>query len=396
MSQTQTINLLERSNAVGATIDRDAGIIRRVKILGAESKNNRTYTQKALREAANLYDGAKVRINHPSEHNPNEERAVQDTWGEIRNPVLESEGVFGDIHYVKEHRDTPHLLELAERFPNQFGLSQNADGKVRYESGSGIVESVGIVRGVDVVDKPATTEGLFESHNTENETMKTTVRAIFESCFPGNKGKNVVALIESEMGVAAAEAPVEVPEESSNEDKVKAAFREMVIAAFDDDALDAKATLAKIKEILKSQEKLLGSGDVPEDIAGGGEGGDDTEPTNVPESNRTPKKDASFEELREAVSSMAAREQRRDMTELLESVGLEANDFRLKHLSRCESNDERKTLIESWLGGSRGKGGHTRGTRPLSTGAARLMESHGFSSEDDYDSLSKGFFKKTS
>lgn len=38
----------------------------------------------------------------------------------------------------------------------------------------------------------------------------------------------------------------------------KAAFRQMVAAAFDDESLDMKATLKQIAEILKTQEKLMG------------------------------------------------------------------------------------------------------------------------------------------
>ncbi|NLF70306.1 MAG: hypothetical protein GX575_14800 [Candidatus Anammoximicrobium sp.] len=60
---------------------------------------------------------------------------------------------------------------------------------------------------------------------------------------------------------------------------MKAAFRSMVIAAFDDDKMDIKATLAKIRQILQAQERLMSGragqgqsdarvGDVQQAVAG--------------------------------------------------------------------------------------------------------------------------------
>ena len=57
-------------------------------------------------------------------------------------------------------------------------------------------------------------------------------------------------------GTMSPDMPVEAPEGSGADGQIKAAFRSAVIAAFDDDSLDSKATLAKIKDILNAYDKL--------------------------------------------------------------------------------------------------------------------------------------------
>ena len=53
------------SRGVSMRVDRQAGVIRGVKVLGLESRNGRTYLPEALAQAAQLYEDAKVNVNHP-------------------------------------------------------------------------------------------------------------------------------------------------------------------------------------------------------------------------------------------------------------------------------------------------------------------------------------------
>ena len=62
---TETLQELFDSRGVRMGVDRLAGVIRGVKILGLESRNGRTYLPEALAAAAPLYEGAKVNVNHP-------------------------------------------------------------------------------------------------------------------------------------------------------------------------------------------------------------------------------------------------------------------------------------------------------------------------------------------
>ena len=62
---TETLQELFDSRGVRMGVDRQAGVIRGVKILGLESRNGRSYLPEALSQAAPLYEGAKVNVNHP-------------------------------------------------------------------------------------------------------------------------------------------------------------------------------------------------------------------------------------------------------------------------------------------------------------------------------------------
>ena len=65
-------------------IDRAQSVIRGVKILGLRSRNGRVYLPTALAAAAQLYEGAKVNVNHPKGH-PHGPRDYQDRIGTLRS-----------------------------------------------------------------------------------------------------------------------------------------------------------------------------------------------------------------------------------------------------------------------------------------------------------------------
>ena len=144
-------------------VDREAGIIRGVRILGKQSKNGRDYSDKSLAEAAKLYAGVEVNVNHPDRKSPNAERKIEDGFGWIESVEVKADGVYGDLHYLKEHPAAGLVAEAAERNPKRFGLSHNAEGKVGRKDGKNVVESIQRVISVDLVQNPATNAGLFES-----------------------------------------------------------------------------------------------------------------------------------------------------------------------------------------------------------------------------------------
>ena len=151
-------------------VDEDAGIIYNVKILGKHSKNGRVYTDKAMDDAARVYEGLAVNIDHPDGPNAGKERKFHEGIGELRNVRRIGEENRGDLYYAKSHPYAPLLVERAQRFPNNFGLSHNVEGETsRRRDGMLQVESVTKGHSVDVVSRPATNKGLFES---EGETMQ--------------------------------------------------------------------------------------------------------------------------------------------------------------------------------------------------------------------------------
>ena len=143
-------------------IDKENGVVSGVKILGVKSRNNRIYPLETLRDAAPLYENAKVNVNHP-DGSPTESRKYQDRVGSIKNVTLQENGLYGDFHFNPKHPLAEQMLWDAEKAPENFGFSHNVEAVVRLENGAQIVDKIVRVRSVDLVADPATTSGLFES-----------------------------------------------------------------------------------------------------------------------------------------------------------------------------------------------------------------------------------------
>jgi len=147
------------------TVDRDASIIRGAKLLGTSSENGYRYSPQALKDAARLYEGIKINIDHPDRRSPDTPRSVADRWGKATGvTVKEGDGVYGDVAFNPSHPLTESILWFAEHMPDALGFSQNGRGVLKPGGGgTKIVEAVRIVRHVDLVADAATTRSLFES-----------------------------------------------------------------------------------------------------------------------------------------------------------------------------------------------------------------------------------------
>jgi len=164
-----TLQEFVHSRGLDIRVDREHGIIRGVKILGLESRNGRSYSPAALREAAPLYEGAKVNVNHPK-GNPLAPRDYQDRIGFIRNVELrETDGLFGDFFYNPRHTLAEQLAWDAEHASENVGFSHNVQARVARQGDKTLVESITRVQSVDLVADPATTAGLFESTTDREE-----------------------------------------------------------------------------------------------------------------------------------------------------------------------------------------------------------------------------------
>ncbi|MCC6125821.1 MAG: hypothetical protein IT426_12715 [Pirellulales bacterium] len=154
------------SRGVPMRVDRAAGVIRGVKILGLKSRNGRTYLPEALREAAALYENAKVNVNHPQGH-PASPRDYRDRLGQIRGVELRPDaGLFGDLHFNPKHALAEQLAWDAEHAPENVGFSHNVEARTARRGEEVVVEAITRVQSVDLVADPATTRGLFESHES--------------------------------------------------------------------------------------------------------------------------------------------------------------------------------------------------------------------------------------
>lgn len=324
-------------------VDTDGGVIRGVKVLGASSKNGRTYTPAAMKQAAALYEGVEVCVDH-DKANPARERSVRESFGELRSVELREGAIYADLHFVKSHPLAAQVCESAERFPARIGLSHNAVGSVVHRDGGETVTEITRVRSVDLVTRPATNRTMFESEDAPVSIKTTTLRALLES---HPRGKTL--LEEDMIPPDAMAAPVDVPSEGSSDDQIRAAFRSAVMAAFDDEKLDSKATLKKIGEILKAYDKLTGAAEPKPEGP----------PSDTPES---------VDELRRLRAELAAVKGDAAARTLLESHGVDPTPARVAALSRCGTDEERAELAATWP---------RRASLPSSSPPLTLQESAG-------------------
>ncbi len=164
---TEPLQEYVNSSSQRLNVDRAAGVIHGVKLLGLASRNGRRYREQALAEAIGLYEGAKVNINHPKGH-PLSPRDYQDRLGAVRNVQLRSgEGLFGDLHFNPKHVLSEQLMWDAEHAPRNVGMSHNVLARTSRSGEETIVEAITKVQSIDLVADPASTDGLYESLDGE-------------------------------------------------------------------------------------------------------------------------------------------------------------------------------------------------------------------------------------
>ena len=240
-------------------IDEENGVIKRVRVLGHESKNRRRYPEAVMRAAVPLYNGVKVKLNHPDPDDENSERQVQENFGVLQNPFYQDNAIYADHLFPPKHSYSGSYVDACRRYSTALGFSHNAVGEFHLDDdGWQIVEEVTEVVSADIVDSPATNKGIFESQRERTVARKINIRKALAHTPKSNVHKAL--LQEIEAGAIAPDLAVDLPvdagEVASEEDSVKAAFRSAVMALFDDDSLNAEATMAAIKKVIKTHEEV--------------------------------------------------------------------------------------------------------------------------------------------
>lgn len=266
---SKVVDLLEHVQAVPAggkaQIDRDAGAIKGVKILGESSRNappNDNLYPKATREkAAAVIEGQRVFVDHPAKGSEARTRSYRDLHGKLENVHEAGDGLYGDYRYNPKHPLTEQFLWDVEHNPT-FGFSINARGRTARRGGRNLVEEIVQVSSVDLVSVPATTAGLFESLEP---AMNKPVKEILKAIFKQPKQQKLLEEMEAAGAPMTAEAPPPASESPADSaEATKSAFKAMIVAAFEDEKLDMKATLKRISEIVKSYYKLTGESEPAE------------------------------------------------------------------------------------------------------------------------------------
>lgn len=239
-------------------VDREAGIIYGCKVIGLQSYNKRRYLSESLRNAVPLYEGVIVNLNHPVK--PQQPRQVEDFFGKLQNIRCETDGLYGDLHYLKTHPQAAQICEAAERFPDKFGLSHNATADGWDDAdGNFIIQKITEVKSVDVVSSPATTNGLFEHRGIKKMTVKELFKKTLNklSTTKTSRLAKFISVMESEkdkyMDANCEEAE---GEELDPEKALWEGFKAAIDAIMSDDELDAKGKAKKIGSYLRAHEKL--------------------------------------------------------------------------------------------------------------------------------------------
>lgn len=307
--------LLEGSVAYSkpAEIDAVNGIIKGVKLCGTESANKRRYPLPVLQKNLAKYANAPVYFAHSDKDRDFWEQAGQ----VMSNPRMGPDGVYGDVQCLMKDPHVQKFFEAAEKMPSTIGMSHSAAGDGHYEGETLVVDDLEEVFSVDIVTRPATTKGLFESKGAPvAKTIK--LKALLEKIeprFKGNRPKWLKKLREDDTAAPAAmgaDVPDPGDEGGSAEDMLKKGFRAAIEKILDDDGLDLQTKISQIKEIMKTEEKMLQKDD-PAPPSDSGSSDTPTAPT-TPKEGR-PAGDANLQERVE-------RFEKRDRLEVYaESVG---------------------------------------------------------------------------
>jgi hypothetical protein len=155
-------------------------VIHNVKLLGNISRNKRTYSEQAMKDAVGLYEHVAVYFDHPTKSELRDRsgvRSVRDLAGKILNPRRGTGEIRGDVQMI----DIPEngsvnpktfLTALVEQMPDMAGFSHRAQGKLKRGEDGDVVESLSHVDALELVTEPATSNGLFESLERTNDPQE--------------------------------------------------------------------------------------------------------------------------------------------------------------------------------------------------------------------------------
>lgn len=270
---SQPVHILEFTRVVQARrIDEDQGVLYDLAVLGPESLNGRDWPESTMKDMLPLLEGRQAFADHARGGEP----SVYHVLGVWRGCRVREGKTRGDFHYFKSHPLASRLVEAARRpeLNNALGFSINARGRTAARNGRQVVEGVDEVISIDCVAQPATLAGLYESKG--KPVMKTLSEWVTD--LRRSRPLYAQALEEvAEAGILGPEDAMPAPAEpdadegsGDHEAALKAGFKSAINACLDDDSMDLKAKMKRIKEILKSQEKLLGgdkSADAPAEDA---------------------------------------------------------------------------------------------------------------------------------
>ena len=149
--------------------DRERGIVFDVELMGTTSDNGFDYTAEAINSVIPYVEKVGSYIDHPkTEKN---ERSLTERFGQFVGPYINREGKLcaREYHYNKKNPFAESFEWMLEKCPTQIGFSINGEAKGSPgENGRVSVSRIVECHGIDLVDRPATTGGIFAIRESLN------------------------------------------------------------------------------------------------------------------------------------------------------------------------------------------------------------------------------------
>jgi len=207
----ETVNLTADVRA-----DREAGVLRGVRVLNRASRNGRTYVDSALRDVAELMNGKRCYADHNEKGTNRSIRELIGIWtGGTADTV--AGGVTADLKIVPGEE---RLFDIAEKMPEAIAMSIDAEALVSKRHGMQTVHRVTALRSIDAVNEGGTTQGLFENKKGGESGMDISTLADLKEQMPELVAelqeeitREVTASSETEVKIARLDAELKTVKE---------------------------------------------------------------------------------------------------------------------------------------------------------------------------------------
>lgn len=170
-SQAKKIRESSQIVSLEGVIDEANRVVNNVSVLGNVSRNGYGYAESAMTKAVEVFEGAKVFIDHREEDEKGNitPHSALDYLGRMSELYLDGDRVKAKKFHVVNSKHWQFVKDVVEHDPDGIGFS--IDGMVQIgEDGSTVVD---FIEGysVDLVSDPATNRGVFESRKRKKENV---------------------------------------------------------------------------------------------------------------------------------------------------------------------------------------------------------------------------------
>lgn len=307
-------------------VDRENSTVSHVKVIGLQSRNNRRYPLPVLREARQMYEGAKVNVDHGKQ--PGASRSYHDRFATLHGIYEKADGLYAEkLKYNPKHPIAEQFAWDAENSPQSVALSHNVMARSAMEGSTMVVESITKVLSVDLVGDPGTTNGLFESE--ENYVAKKSLESLLTE-----STKHVA-------GFKAALSTANVDFAQEFEGNAREALGSLLQEAAGDKAATQESRTLRVRSLSQAIEDLVTeSNPDPKNYA----------PLPKEGGSLAVKEDESSQIVK-AVQTLTERldryESRDRISSICESHGVAVTDQLLQTLTACENDQEVEFYLHS-------------------------------------------------